>query len=1105
MSVFDNLISIDNPKNIGNRGIVGITDEFFCVYLYNLLHQQNKDILVVINSLYEANKIYSSLLNYEEEVYLFPMDDFLTSESLAISPDLQITRLETLNAVIKSDKPKIVVTNLMGYLRFLRTKNTYKKNIVTLKLNEDIEFENLIEKIVKMGYMKSSLVNNTKEFAKRGYILDIFPIGFNLPVRIEFFGDTIDSIRTFNPETQKSLENIEEVTIFPSWEFLIDQEINMEETNQKYLKKYSLEVSCLYEYSSFITAFKDYDQIKNSYLKLEEEMLVYRNSRDKDFKDQYMYSFNDINPKENIYYMNLNNLTFKDINVIDYNVSNVPIFNEDKTLIESFLQKSIKDNKTVIICLKKHQINALTKHLNVSFVLTDVNNIYNNKINIIIKSLAKGFSYKNYIFITEKELFKIKRENKKYKTKLKYSSKIKNIEKLEIGDYVVHEVNGIGVYNGLKELSSNGLKKDYIEVLYKDNDKLYIPVENIEVLNKFSGKEGVVPKINKLGGTEWLKTKSRVRSKVKDIAEKLIKLYALRETQKGYAFSKDSSLLKKFEEDVPFELTKDQIVAISQIKKDMESKKPMDRLLCGDVGFGKTEVAFVACFKAILDSKQVLFLCPTTILSNQHYNNALERFKNFPVNIGILNRFTPPSEKRRIVEGLQNGTIDLLFGTHRLLSNDIKPSNLGLLIIDEEQRFGVTHKEKIKEYKNNVDVLTLTATPIPRTLQMSLTGIRSLSLIETPPVNRYPIQTYVIDENDQVIKDAIYKELSRGGQIFMLYNRIESIERKAFDIQKLVPDARIVCAHGRLNKEEIENRMLDFTNQRYDILLCTTIIETGIDIPNVNTLIIFDADRFGLSQLYQIRGRVGRSDRFAYAYLMYKKDKVLTETAVKRLNVIKEFTELGSGFSIATRDLSIRGAGDMLGSEQTGFIDTVGIDLYLKILKEEIAKQKGEEVEEEEEQNSNPFYQVSTHIDDSYIDDNDLKIEIHRMINSINSKKRLEEVKKELEDRFGTLSEEVIIYMYEELFEKQAKKVFVEKVVQTKNYIELYFDIDFSKKVNMEELFVESFKITPMFRFKSTSSKIIIILDTIKLEKDPIYYLVEFVQKIEDIYKKNID
>ena len=554
-------------------------------------------------------------------------------------------------------------------------------------------------------------------------------------------------------------------------------------------------------------------------------------------------------------------------------------------------------------------------------------------------------------------------------------------------------------------------------------------------------------------------------------------------------------------------MTTDQQIAVNQIKGDMEDDKPMDRLLCGDVGFGKTEVAFRAIFKAIVDSKQVLLLCPTTILSDQHYKNALKRFENFPVNIELLNRFTTEKETKRIKAGLLDGTIDLVIGTHRLLSRDIEVKNLGLLVIDEEQRFGVLHKERIKEYKTNIDVLTLTATPIPRTLQMSMVGIRSLSLIETPPVDRYPIQTYVVEENDQLIRDAIYKELSRNGQIFILFNSVEKIQLKVDKIKKLAPDAKVDFAHGQMNKTTLENKMINFVNKEFDILVCTTIIETGIDIPNVNTLIILDADRFGLSQLYQIRGRVGRSNKFAYAYLMYNPQKVLTETAIKRLNVIKEFTELGSGFSIATRDLSIRGAGDILGSEQAGFIDTVGIELYLKMLDNEVERRKGKSILEEDEiEDSNKqVINISTHIKDEYVLDEKLKIEIHKKINEIDSKKKLLKVKEEIEDRFGKIDDDMYIYMYSEWFEKQIKQINVKKVNQTKNYIELIFSKDLAKYLDMEELFIEAFRISTMFRFKSKESTISIILDTIKLDKHPIYYLTDLLDYILTNFNKGID
>ena len=534
----------------------------------------------------------------------------------------------------------------------------------------------------------------------------------------------------------------------------------------------------------------------------------------------------------------------------------------------------------------------------------------------------------------------------------------------------------------------------------------------------------------------------------------------------------------------------------------MEDPHPMDRLLCGDVGFGKTEVAFRAMMKAVLSGKQVAFLCPTTILSSQHYSNAIERFKSFAVNIVLLNRFTTFKKTKEILAGLKEGTIDIVIGTHRILSDDVKFKDLGLLVIDEEQRFGVKHKEKIKQYKNNIDVLTLSATPIPRTLQMSMAGVRSLSLIETAPTNRYPVQTYVLAENKEVIRDAIYKELSRQGQVFILYNHIDDMDKKQAELERLVPDAKIITAHGRMDKTEIEDVMMKFINKEYDVLLCTTIIETGIDIPNVNTLIIIDADRFGLSQLYQIRGRVGRSERIAYCYLMYDKHKILSEVATKRLKVIKEFTELGSGFAIAMRDLSIRGAGDILGSEQAGFVDSVGIELYLNMLNEEISKLKGEKVETEDNETSQPLVDVETSIKDNYVYDDELKIEIHKKINSIDSKDKLDQVRRELEDRFGTIDQEMLVYMHEEYFEKLAHSLGINKIKQTKNFIEVELSKELTQLIDGEILFEKVTAISRMFRFTMRFGRLSIILDTIKLEKHFIYYLIDLMEALKESLKK---
>ena len=1102
MNVFDKVLDISYKKGMG---ITGTTDEFFCALLSKLNKERN--LLLITSSLYEANKLYTTLLSYTNNIYLFPMDDFLTSEAIAISPDLEITRLETLKSTYSKNK-KIIITNLMGYLRYLPTRESFSKAMLNLKVGDEISPQNLVQKLCKIGYKKETLVTKTGEIGVRGYIIDIFPLGEENPIRIEFFGDEIESMRYFNPISQKSKSNISKITINPITEFITEKEVDLEKYQQKYLPKYADKVVNISTYlENPIVVYKDYEQLKVSYKQIMEEVLNFRNSKDQFFKDNYMFSFEKLKEKDYFYYLSVNNLSSKiEYNSLkNYNIKTINNFNEDIASINEYLIKNLNNNKTIIICLEKSKIKRVIKLLNCKIYETDEDNIKLNKVNIIAKNLSEGFIIDDFIFLTGKELFINNKNNKKYNTKFKYASKIKDIKGLKVGDYVVHNTHGIGIYNGIKVLTSEGLAKDYIEVLYRDNDKLYIPVEKIEYLYKYVGRDGIAPKINKMNSLEWKKTKSRLTQKVRDMADKLLKLYAERENKKGFAFSPDSNLVIEFEKDCPFTLTPDQQVAVNQIKSDMEQEKPMDRLLCGDVGFGKTEVAFRAMFKAVLDGKQVLFLCPTTILSNQHYQNALERFKHFPINIALLNRFTSLKELNKIRQDLANGKIDIVFGTHRLLSDDIKPNDLGLLVIDEEQRFGVAHKEKIKQYKTNVDVLTLTATPIPRTLQMSLVGIRSLSLIETPPVDRYPVQTYVVEENNQLIKDAIYKELSRNGQVFILYNSVEKIENKVVEISNLVSEAKIDYAHGQMNKNQLENKMIDFVNKKFDVLICTTIIETGIDIPNVNTLIILDADRFGLSQLYQIRGRVGRSNKFAYAYLMYNPAKVLTETAKKRLDVIKEFTELGSGFSIATRDLSIRGAGDILGREQAGFINTVGIDLYLKMLDEEVMRQKGMEIKDESDISTQPLINVATHISDEYVEDESLKIEIHKKINQIKNKQTFEDIKDEIEDRFGKISEEMIIYMYEEWFEKQAQNVQLKKVNQTKNYIELVFDKSVIEKLDTEDLFLETFKISNMFRFKSTSSTISIILDTIKLDKHPIYYLIEILEYIIKKIPKTID
>ena len=1085
MKIFANELFKFNNESYG---LSGLTDESFCLYVKELFAKNDKSIVILTGTLLEANDLLNSLSCYVEDTLLFPMDDFLTSMAVSISPELLITRLETINEIL-TGKKRIIVTHLMAYLHFLPSKSLYEKHTISLVKDHDYDKDELTKILINAGYNRDTVVSKK---AVRGYVLDIFPIGELHPIRLEFFGDTIDSIRYFDEDSQLSIKEVDKITIYPANDTLFEKEYQEELKNHD-MYRLNKEVYNITDYlEDYALIIKDYNQVKNIYKTINKEIKEYRLDKDKDY--EYIFPFTKIPYKKAIHYLVKDNLLSDiDYTEIDFNVKEAPKFHENIEAINTYLKANL--NKTIVICLKKYQIKKFINELEVAYVLTDLDNIYEKQINIVNQDIAGGFIYQKYVILSDKELFNVTKSKRVYKTRFKYSTNIKSLNKLELGDAIVHSIHGIGIYNGIKTLELNGLKKDYIELLYKGNDKLYIPVEKIETISKYTGKEGVIPKINSLGGTDWQKTKHRITDKVKSVAQELLKIYAERELRQGFKFGPDDSLQTMFEEEFPYTPTTDQILAIKQIKEEMETSHPMDRLLCGDVGFGKTEVAFRAIFKAVCNSKQVLYLCPTTILSMQIYNNAKERFHNYPVSIELLNRFTSFKDTKRILEGLQDGKIDFVIGTHRILSDDVKPKDLGLLVIDEEQRFGVTHKEKIKKYKANVDVLTLTATPIPRTLQMSLVGIRSLSLINTPPVNRYPIQTYVVEENKQLIKEAIYKELSRNGQVYILYNRVESIENKVYEIQSLVPEAKIIYTHGQMDKNDIEKEMLRFINHEADIMVCTTIIETGIDIPNVNTLIVLNADCFGLSQLYQIRGRVGRSDKIAYAYMMYREGRVLNDIAIKRLKTIKEFTELGSGFKIASRDLSIRGAGDILGSEQSGFIDSVGIDLYLKILNEEVAKLKGEEIPEEKDEKA--LINVSTHIDSKYASEAELKIEIHQMINSIDSYNKLVDIKKEIEDRFGPIDHEIEIYMYQEWFDKMAHEKGIIKVNQTKTMVELIFSQDKTKTLNYEQIFLDAFKISRYFKFNYKNECLIIALELPKLEKHYVYYLIDLLKTIK--------
>ena len=1036
--------------------ISGLTNELSVFCVLNKYKKVEGNILVVTNTIYEANNIYKLLLNYTKNVSIFPMDDFITSVAIAISPEFKAARLDVLNSNFKH---QIVVTNLMGYLRYLPSVSSYQDSIITLKKNGTYNRDKLVNSLLDLGYRRDSLVTTTGEIAVRGFIVDIFIMGKDNPVRIEFFDDEIESIKEFDSDTQLTTKEIDNVVITP------------------FTEKRSSKNSSIYDYlNPEWVYFIDRPQIDAAYKKLEEDITEYFERKEEEYS-QIMFSFDEISVKK---YNNLDKFNYS-TDDIDLNAKEITNYHGNLENFKLDFEKFYIGGYDIYFCTKSEELKSRILDL------TD------GKIKILPTEINSGFVVNKLAVFSTNDIEKTTDNKISFKNSYHYGKKINTSDQLEKGDYVVHVSYGIGRYAGMIALTKNGLVKDYLQLDFAGNDKIYVPVEKINNLYKYSDADGTVPKLNHLNSTAWAKTKASIRKKINDISEKLIRLYKERLVSKSDPY-KDVEEEELFAASFNYELTKDQIKAIKEINTDLKSTKPMDRLLCGDVGFGKTEVAFRAMFKTVYNDHQVMYLCPTTILSHQQYISAKERFKDYPIEIALVNRFTTMKEYKRIVEGLKSGKIDIVFGTHRLLNDEIQFKKLGLLVIDEEQRFGVTHKEKIKEVKHNINVLTLSATPIPRTMKMALSGVRDMSIIDTPPVDRYPIQTYVIDDNDLLVKDAIYKELSRNGQVFILYNSVEHIMSKATMIKKLVPDARICVAHGQMNKSELEDIMNDFINYKYDILLCTTIIETGIDIPNVNTLIVYDADNFGLSQLYQLRGRVGRTNRIAYTYLLYKPGKILSESASKRLEAIKEYTELGSGYRIAMKDLSIRGSGDIIGSEQAGFVDSIGISLYTKLISESLSENSTDLLEEDTSNQS--LLNVETHISDEYVSDEDIKIEIHQLINSVVSSETFADVKEKLENRFGKLPQELEIYMYEEWFDNMAKSCGINRVNQTDRMIEITLPKNISKEIKGDTLFIEAMNISPNFKFKYFNECITIMFFIKKDDKHFLYYLVPLLEKI---------
>ena len=1123
MDCLDNILKHNLAFNAllngkGNIVVNDVSDE--ALLLTSAFLKLKRNIVVVKANQYEANMLYQKvmLLN-EKDVSLFAVDESYRIEALAASPELLGQRIDTMYQLTKNE-PRILITHSQAIIRYLPTKQLFIDNCLKIKVGMQIDIYDLKASLLKSGYQSAIRVDQPFYFSKRGGVIDVFSIQYENPIRIEFFDDEIESIRFYNQNTQRTIENIDEITILPASDILYDDqevtkviskindlrdsqvEILDELYLEDFLNKVSIDQENLRNHDTSFSMYSYYNLFNQTTSigdYLDDPLIILSNSQDinfayKNYLEENFYYYQElINVGKSVKGLNLfrdlyevtdkATIEFKsfatDEKDVIFNGRTIMIDSQDEKMLISQIRSYLKLSTVIIALDDERQIRLISELLNrheLLYTMLDNSGEFYPGLNLVIDKIGFGFELvdENIVVISSNELFKTKNVKKPKYFKYKNAKVLKDYQELEVGDYVVHDNYGIGQYLGIKTLEVQGVHRDYLYVAYAGDDTLYIPVEQFNLVRKYSSSEGKVPKINKLGSSQWQKAKAKARNKVDDIADKLIEIYAARMNQTGYAFPVDNEMQLEFENAFGYELTEDQVRSVKEIKEDMEKPQPMDRLLCGDVGFGKTEVALRAVFKAILGNKQVAFLCPTTILSMQHYKTMLDRFENFPVKVALLNRFTSTKQKNQILKDLKEGNIDLLVGTHRILSKDVEFKDIGLLCIDEEQRFGVKQKEKIKEYRKTIDVLTLSATPIPRTLQMSLMGIRGLSQIETPPKNRQPVQTYVIEKNDVLIKQIIERELARDGQVFYLHNRTSNIANTADKIGRMVPGAKVVVGHGKMDKNEIEDVMMRFVNKEYNVLICTTIIETGIDIPNANTIIVENADKFGLSQLYQIKGRVGRSNRGAYAYLLYNPSKVLTEEASKRLKAIKEFTELGSGYKIAMRDLAIRGAGDILGGTQSGFIDSIGFDMFMKILQDSVNQKMGKQEQEIDIKNVN--VNVDGYIPHDYVSSDIEKLELYQRLDNTKTISAIDHLKTEFIDYYGKLPDEVAALIEKRKLDILASSKIIDVLEEKKGNIEITFSSDYSKNVKGDQLFEIVNRLFTRPRFKQIDNKIAIIL-----------------------------
>ena len=1054
---------------------------------------ENNIGLIVTYSEDRAKEIYEAYHFFDRNVMYYPAKDVLFYSADIHGHTILRQRMEVIRAIAEGTVSTVVVS-LDALLNKVVLLDEVTKHIIKVKTGEQLDLEKLKKTLVSLGYERNDWVDGVGQFSIRGGILDIFPMSSDCPYRIEFWGEDVDSIRSFDVESQRSIENVDSLSIYPAAEMILDEDRISEglkaidKEHKAFAKKLkesfkteeyarinrcvaALKEELEYFHSamgvdSYIGSF--YDELVSflSYLSNDTIILVDDPGRvierGKSCRNEFVESMKSrleggyilpsqadilfdyeeilaqIANRRTVLFSILgeSNELLKPFSKCDFESKSVPTYRHSFDMLVKDIAKWKKDGYSILLYCpsatrgRRLSNDLLNQNVTCFYSENEERILAPGEMMITTGRLKSGFSIPEIklTVLTEGDIFGQRKTRMRLKRKPLYSGeKIGSFDDLNIGDYVVHERHGLGIYRGIEKIEVDKVTKDYISIEYSGGAKLFILASQLELIQKYSSKEGRKPKLNKLGGNEWEKTKSKVRSKVSEIAKDLVDLYAVRKSTEGFAFSEDTVWQREFEELFPYEETEDQLKAIEDTKNDMQSNKIMDRLICGDVGYGKTEVAIRAAFKAVQDGRQVAYLVPTTILAQQHYNTFVERMADFPISIAMLSRFLSAKEQRHTLDLLKKGQVDIIIGTHRLLSKDMDYRNLGLLIIDEEQRFGVSHKEKIKQMKKNVDVLTLTATPIPRTLHMSLIGIRDMSLLEEPPVDRKAIQTYVLEYNKELVKEAISRELARGGQIYYVYNRVNTIADIASELSKMMPDVRISFAHGQMKEKELEDVMYAFINKEIDVLVTTTIIETGLDIPNVNTMIIHDADTFGLSQLYQLRGRVGRSSRTAYAFLMYKRDKMLKETAEKRLKAIREFTDLGSGYKIAMRDLEIRGAGNLLGRDQSGHMEAVGYDLYCKMLNDAVLEQKGES--KREDFDTSIEIPIDAYIPSNYVKNEMTKLELYKRISAVWSREDYEDMLDELVDRFGEPPVEVLNLLTIAMVKAKAHAAFISSIV----------------------------------------------------------------------------